>query len=157
MKSIDAPLHKYVRTAFEKIKGPNGNTITLFPVTCLSYASLMIDSCLRNKSHLEEIIDSDNWNSNTSSVSISLTTSFEDDIRCNPWRKLSALSDILRPLSQSIHDMERRGARASWIYTLCSSLVVYSGEWAGKKKTTDYLDESKTVSSRCYHRTLDWC
>lgn len=88
----------------------------------------------------------------------------------SPWPRLlrttsaailggnSALSDILRPLSQSIHDMERRGARASWIYTLCSSLVVYSGEWAGKKKTTDYLDESKDkVSSRCYHRTLDRC
>lgn len=133
--------HKYVSAEFDRIIGEKGLTLTLFPATRFAYADLTIFRVIKNSGNLEKLIDSDQWPSATSSISAAERKKFENMINDAPWRRLTVMHDIFGCVARATHHIESCGARASWVYMLCTSIIVYCDSWGLKPKTRLYFGE----------------
>ena len=134
--------HKYVGAEFNRVCGENNLTLTLFPATRFAYADLTIYRVIKNSGNLEKLIDSEQWSSATASVTKKELEKFESVINEAPWRKMNTMHDMFGCVARATHHIETCGARASWVYMLCSAIVVYCDTWGAKKTTKLYFDDN---------------
>ena len=124
--------HGLVAKAFKRIIGRDCLTLKLFPSTRFAYAHLTIVRCLKNKGNLQQLIDDDQWDAATRSISSTLVERFKSDVEETDWRALTGLHELLGPVDSAIHHMEECGARASHVYMIASALIMHVAAWKAK-------------------------
>lgn len=97
--------------------------LKLFPATRFSYANLIVQRCINNKSKLEKMIENSTWSSIKHKINEEAVSTFELNFGALSIRKMNCLHEFLCGVTKATHYIESVLARSSWVYVLICTIL----------------------------------